>query len=352
MNSLALTETKSTEIVPRRLLPNGADLTDISALGSVLVKSGYFADAREQAQAAVKVMAGAELGIPPIASMMGINIIKGKVAMGAHLIASRVRAHGYDFRVKKLDNTGCVLEFLSKPGDKGKRDVLGESSFNEDDAKTAQCFTDMYRKYPRNMYWSRCVSNGAKWYCSEVMSGMPVYVPEELGAEVDSEGEMIHPPQPQAQGKPHWEDSGSQAAANDVRDRKIAELKAGKPAAVVDAEVRKDDSSDWNVEPEIQLIWARMGIKPKPVLEAFAEKKAEMVEVMGPAGESEYYRHIYANGPEYKHANDFVRGATASINKARRTIAEMCRAIKAAREMMQPVNGFQATDDDLPPELA
>lgn len=58
------------------------NLTDIQRLGNILAASGYFSDAREMAQAAVKVMAGQELGIPPVASMMGINIIKGKVALG------------------------------------------------------------------------------------------------------------------------------------------------------------------------------------------------------------------------------------------------------------------------------
>ena len=131
------------------------DLAETQALGALLAKSGYFQDAREAAQAAVKVMAGAELGLPPIASMMGINIIKGKVALGAHLIAAQVRRHGYDVRVKQLDTKGCVLLFLDKEDAKGKRGELGESSFQEADAKAAKCFSEMYEKFPRNMYYSR-----------------------------------------------------------------------------------------------------------------------------------------------------------------------------------------------------
>lgn len=161
-------------------------LTNVQRLGNILAASHYFADAREAAQAAVKVMAGEELGVPPVASMMGINIIKGKVAMGAHLIASRVVAHGYTYHIDRHDETGCAIKFYGKTGAE-----LGKSEFTEKEAKAAGVFGEMYKKYPKNMYFARAMSNGAKWFTPEVFSGIPVYVPEELGAEVDGEGNAI-----------------------------------------------------------------------------------------------------------------------------------------------------------------
>jgi hypothetical protein len=192
------------------LIPRSEAITNVQQLGELLAKSGYFSDAREYGQAAVKVMAGAELGIPPIASMMGISIIKGKVAMGANLMASRVRAHGYDFKVVRLESDGCTLDFLSKPDATGKRSKLGTSSFTEADAKQAGVYSDMYKKFPRNMLFARAVSNGTKWFTPEVTSGMPVYLPEELGATVDEDGEVIAMPQ----------------AQNDVAQRRIKEEQA------------------------------------------------------------------------------------------------------------------------------
>jgi hypothetical protein len=152
-------------------------LTNVQRLGKLLAASGYFTDARDMAQAAVKVMAGEELGIAPVASMMGINIIKGKVSLSANLLAAQVVRHGYIYRVKQHDHKGCVLVFVGKDGK-----VLGESSFGESEAKAAKVFNEMYEKYPRNMYFSRAMSNGVKWYCPEITSGLPVYTPEELGA--------------------------------------------------------------------------------------------------------------------------------------------------------------------------
>jgi hypothetical protein len=168
-------------------LPARMGLAEVQTLGALLAKSGYFADAKDAAQACVKVLAGQELGLPPIASMMGIHVIKGKVELSANLIASLVRRHGYDYVIERHDNTGCVIVFLSK-----EKKQLGKSSFTEADAKAAQIGSDMYRKFPRNMYFSRAMSNGAKWFCPEVFSGVPVYGQGELGGPDDS-GEAVDP---------------------------------------------------------------------------------------------------------------------------------------------------------------
>lgn len=280
------------------LAQTSTEITDLQQLGSLIAKSGFFQDAREMAQAAVKVMAGKELGIPPIASMMGINIIKGKVAMGAHLMASRIRAHGYDFTVIRLDNSGCTLEFLGKADDKGKRKRLGESSFTEEDAKAAQVFSDMYKKYPRNMYYSRAVSNGVKWYCPEVTAGAPVYTPEELGEEVDADGEIVR-----ATPKPE-----------DIAQRRIAEEKAKLEAVVAEKETPakpKDTVATFKV-----------------MLEKFAELKARV-------GNEIYYRILGAEG--YEHANQIP-----SLQVGRRVYAEIEMAAS------DPAPNYVATDDDVP----
>lgn len=210
-----------------RSAPNQA-LDDVQRLGNMLAASGYFSDVTDVAQAAVKVMAGQELGIPPVAAMMGINIIKGKVALGAHLIASRVRAHGYDFRIKEHTDNGCAIEFFTKAVS-GKRESLGTSSFGKADALAAKISSDMYQKYPRNMYYSRAMSNGAKWFTPDVFGGAPIYTPEELGAEVNGEGDIVNP-----------SERGSVAAANQVRDQKLAEAGVDlPPPEIKESKVRK-----------------------------------------------------------------------------------------------------------------
>lgn len=221
-------------------------LTTTQRLGKMLAASGYFSDVSDLAQAAVKVMAGEELGIAPVAAMMGIHLIKGKVSLSANLIAALVRRHGYNYRITRLEATGCELEFIGKSGE-----VLGLSGFSEAEAKKAKVFNEMYEKYPRNMYFSRCISNGAKWYCPEVMSGLPVYVPEELGATVDGEGEIVH--------------EAPAEAAKAVGRRKIAEMKAVVTPAPAPFEASDDDI------PE-----AMGGVWQEPVPEPPQEVKSKL----------------------------------------------------------------------------
>lgn len=161
-------------------------ITNVQRIGGLLAASGYFQDARDMAQAAVKVMAGEELGIAPIAAMMGIHIIKGKVSLSGNLIAALVRKSGYKFKHLKFTATECELEFSDKAGA-----VLGVSSFTDADARKAKVWNEMYDKFPRNMLYNRAISNGAKWFCPEVTCGIPVYIPEELGAEVNEDGDYL-----------------------------------------------------------------------------------------------------------------------------------------------------------------
>jgi hypothetical protein len=162
---------------------------DVMTLGATLAKSGYFQDARDAAQAVVKILAGQELGFGPVASMTGIYIVKGKVSLSANLIAAAVKRGKYNYRVMELSETACKIDFYE-----GKEKV-GESAFTMEDAKVAGlASSENYKKFARNMLFARAMSNGAKWYCADVFGG-PVYTPDELGAMVDGEtGEMTERP--------------------------------------------------------------------------------------------------------------------------------------------------------------
>jgi hypothetical protein len=161
-------------------LPTGAanlqlqSLDDVMRLGEVLAQSGFFDDARDAGRAVTKILAGAERGISPIASMTGIHVIKGKITMGADLIATQLKRHPqYDYRVAHLSDEKCVIGFYES-GEK-----IGESAFDEDDAEAAG--VNNMNKFPRNMLFARAMTNGVKWYCPDAVDG-DVYTPEEMGA--------------------------------------------------------------------------------------------------------------------------------------------------------------------------
>ncbi len=146
--------------------------TDAVTLGETFHKSGMFADIKSAAQAVVKIMAGAEMGISPFQAMSGIHIIQGKPTIGAGLMASRVKASGkYNYRVLEMTDTICTVEFTENG------QPIGVSTFTIEDAKKAG--TKNLDRFPRNMLFARAMSNGVRWYCPDIYEG-PVYVPEEM----------------------------------------------------------------------------------------------------------------------------------------------------------------------------
>jgi hypothetical protein len=166
-----------------------------------LYKSGYFQDATSEAQAIVKVMAGAELGLPPFASMTGIHIIKGKPVLGANLIATLIKQHpSYNYRISRNDDDAVHIDFFEN-GEK-----VGVSSFSMKDAQTAGLLNNpTWKKFPRNMLFSRAISNGARWYTPDIFGGSPVYTPDEFGLQVDEDGDVVEGEVVQAQPTPEPE---------------------------------------------------------------------------------------------------------------------------------------------------
>lgn len=164
---------------------------DIENVAKAMVSSGYFADSAKISQAIVKIMAGREIGIGPFSSMNGIHIIQGKPSFGANVMAGKVKSSGrYNYRVTEINDSVCSIEFMELFNSQWS--TIGTSTFTIADAKKAGVKnTD---KFPRNMLFARAMSNGVRWYCPDVMNGATVYTPEELGADVDQDGNVINIP--------------------------------------------------------------------------------------------------------------------------------------------------------------
>lgn len=168
------------------------ELDTIQRTGKLLAASGYFDGKGESVQAiammATKILAGREIGIGPFAAVNGIHIISGKPSIGANLLASAVKGSGrYDYRVREMTDKVCRIEFFQRNGDKWES--LGTSEFTAEEARKAG--TKNMDKFPKNMLFARAMSNGVRFYVPDVFNGNAVYVPEELGATVDEDGEVI-----------------------------------------------------------------------------------------------------------------------------------------------------------------
>jgi len=173
------------------------------SFGRAAASSQYFSDATSVSQAAVKIMAGYELGLTPVISLMHVNIIKGKVSLDGNLIATLLRKAGYSWKTIQHDENGAEFLFykngeamttLKRDGEGHLVDVPLTVAFTRKDAESADLTgprgeekpgqkpkeKGMYEKYPRNMYFNRVITNFQRWHAPEVSNGISVYTPEEL----------------------------------------------------------------------------------------------------------------------------------------------------------------------------
>lgn len=157
-------------------------INEFQTVAKLFAESGMFSDARGQAQCFVKIVAGAELGLPPFTSMNAFHVIQGKVTMAAMTIAARLRSSGrYDYRIVEKTGERCEIEFF-KDGQKTWTEVW-------DVKRAAKANVKNMDKFPDAMLFSRCISAGARAIAPDVVGQF--YTPEELGANMNEQGEII-----------------------------------------------------------------------------------------------------------------------------------------------------------------
>ena len=134
---------------------------------------------QQLAKAVVVALKGRELGIPMMQAFGQIHVIKGKPTISAELMLALIyRAHPeakIDFI--KYDNHICSIE-AARPN--GKSTVF---EFSMEDAEKAGLLrNDTWKKYPRAMLRSRCISEMGRTMFPDALMGCS-YTPDELGGE-------------------------------------------------------------------------------------------------------------------------------------------------------------------------
>ena len=150
----------------------------------MLVKSGFLPKAVDTPEKAMAIaMKGRELGIPMMQSITSINVIDGKPALSAELMAALVfqRIQGAVLRCVETSNTICTYE-AGRPNEKILR-----MSFTWEDAVKAGITGKMnWQKYPAAMLRARCCSAICRIVFPDAIMGC--YTPDELGAITTEEG--------------------------------------------------------------------------------------------------------------------------------------------------------------------
>ena len=170
------------------------DIEEIKRVAMMMVCSDFFQVGKDQTQAVaqigVKILAGREMGYGAFASVQGIHVIQGKPTVSANLMAAAVKAHPrYNYKVVEMTDDKVSIQFYEDG------QPSGVSEFTKSDATLAGLTVkDIWKKFPRNMLFSRALSNGVRWFAPDVFNGNTMYTPDEVDADVTIDmatGEVI-----------------------------------------------------------------------------------------------------------------------------------------------------------------
>jgi hypothetical protein len=126
------------------------------------------------------------LGLHPMAAITGIHVIEGKPSASAALISALVRRAGHKLRVRGNDQE-AVAQIIRADDP----DWTFEARWTMARAEQAGLARkQVWKNYPAAMLKARAITEVARDACEEALSGMH-YTPEELGANVDADGEVI-----------------------------------------------------------------------------------------------------------------------------------------------------------------
>lgn len=157
------------------LIPIGEERASYQELSKQYAASDLAPEGLKKAVEAYVVMCrGRELGIPPLASVELIKVIKGRTVISPELMLAMVIKAGAKIKYTELTDKSCTVE-ASRPNG-----LSGTFTFNLEDAKKADLLRkDNWQKYPRAMLRSRCIAEMCRSLFPDIILGAS-YTPEEL----------------------------------------------------------------------------------------------------------------------------------------------------------------------------
>ena len=187
-------------------IPAATEMEVIERLAPKLARAGLSTTRRPVEQIIAIALLGREAGIPVMTALQGIHIIDGKPSFGIHLVAGLLARAGLRWEEVQCDEQAAEVVF-HRAGWKSLH-----SKFSMDDARRAELTgKDNWKKYPRQMLWSRAFVDGARRIGADVLAGMPMYSADELGSVGNEDA-----PLPDASGTPATPDAPDTFVAPDA----------------------------------------------------------------------------------------------------------------------------------------
>lgn len=144
-------------------------LSEVMSLGQQLFKArGIIPDHLKSPEQVVAVLlAGQELGLPPMVSLRSIQMVKGKIVLSYDSIVGLLRRAGYDVKWEE-SSVKVATVLLTAPNGGTHR-----QSFTASQAETAGLWgKNTWALYPDLMLRARCVSHAARAFAADVLMGI------------------------------------------------------------------------------------------------------------------------------------------------------------------------------------
>ncbi len=156
MNSL-----EKTENVPQiqgHTMPSAQEFQMLQVIAKNAQDSGLYSGVGQQSKIFMVLLAARELGVSPMLALNGgIWNIQGKIEISARLMNGLIRRAGHSIKIVISNDTICTLLGTRSDGDSF------ETSFSMDDAiKAGLAGGNVWKKYPGDMLYNRCMSRLAR----------------------------------------------------------------------------------------------------------------------------------------------------------------------------------------------
>jgi hypothetical protein len=169
------------QVLNNSLMPSAQEFQMLQVISKNAQDSGLYSGVGQQSKIFMVLLAARELGVSPCLALNGgIWNIQGKIEISARLMNALIRRAGHSIKIVVSNDTHCTLLGTRTDGDSF------ECSFNMDDAtKAGLSGGNVWKKYPADMLYNRCMSRLARRLFSDVIGNS--YVEGEIREAKDIE---------------------------------------------------------------------------------------------------------------------------------------------------------------------
>lgn len=152
-------------ITNNSMMPSQQEFQMLQVIAKNAQDSGLYSGVGQQAKIFMVLLAARELGVSPMLALNGgIWNIQGKIEISARLMNGLIRRAGHSIKIIVSNDTECRLLGTRSDGDSF------ETSFDMNDAiKAGLAGGNVWKKYPADMLYNRCMSRLARRLFSDVI---------------------------------------------------------------------------------------------------------------------------------------------------------------------------------------